>query len=89
MTSVRFLWDEKKNAELQSRDRPSFEEVLEAIAEFGVLHEGPNPIHKKQRIFVVNIRNYPHIVPHEVRGNTLWLIAVFPSRKYKGLYEKV
>lgn len=85
---MRFSWDEKKNIELQTEGRPSFEEAVEAIANFGVLHEGPNPVHKEQRIFVVKIRNYPHIVPYERRGEVLWLITVFPSRKYKNAKEK-
>lgn len=85
---MRFSWDAKKNLELISEGRPSFVEAVEAIAEFGVLKEGPNPAHKGQRIFVVSIRDYPHIVPYEVRGEIFWLITVYPSRKYKNAKEK-
>ncbi len=85
---MRFAWDEKKNAELRSEGRPSFDEAVEAIAEIGVLYEGPNPIHAGQRIFVLSLRNYPHIVPFEVRGDVFWLITVFPSRKYKNAQKK-
>ena len=85
---MRFSWDEKKNLELKSEGRPSFEETVEIISENGILFEGPNPAHKDQRIFVVNIRNYPHIVPYERRGDIFWLITVFPSRKYKNAKAK-
>jgi hypothetical protein len=84
---MRFSWDVKKNLELQSEGRPSFEEVVEAIADSGVLADGPNPVHKGQRIFVVSVRDYPHVVPYEKRGEVLWLITVFPSRRYKNAKE--
>jgi len=85
---MRFSWDGKKNIELESEGRPTFKEALQAIAEFGILQEGPNPVRKDQRIFVVNIKNYPHVIPYEKRGDVLWLITIYPSRKYKNAKEK-
>ena len=83
MYSMLFGWDEKKNQELKSEGRPSFEDAVHAIADHGVLKEDKNPIHPKQRIFVVLIDDYPHVIPFEVRGSLLWLITVYPARKYK------
>ncbi|PWU14609.1 MAG: hypothetical protein C5B49_12900 [Bdellovibrio sp.] len=60
---MRFAWDQKKNEELRSEGRPTFDEVVEVIATDGVLADGPNPVHEGQRIFVVSIRKYPHVVP--------------------------
>lgn len=85
---MRFSWDDKKNRELISEGRPSFVEAVEAIEKFGILHECPNPTHVKQRIFVVTIRDYPHVIPYEARGQIYWLITVFPSRKYRNAKEK-
>ena len=74
--------------ELKSKGRPSFEEAVAAISESGVLHDGPNPVHANQRIFVVDIKKYPHLIPYERRGEIYWLITVFPSRKYKNEKKK-
>ncbi len=79
---MRFGWDSRKNAELKSEGRPSFEDAVKAIAK-GVLRDDENSVHPGQRIFVVNIGGYPHGVPYEVRGDILWLITVYPARKYK------
>ncbi len=77
-----FAWDPKKNEELKFEGRPTFEAAVESIRR-GVLKDGENPIHAGQRLFVVMINNYPHAVPYEVRGNIIWLITVYPTRKHK------
>jgi hypothetical protein len=77
-----FGWNSKKNEELVSEGRSGFEEAVEAIKK-GVLKDDENPIHPGQRIFVVMIKNYPHVVPYETRGDLLWLITVYPARRYK------
>jgi hypothetical protein len=80
---VNYSWDDKKNEELKSEGRPSFEDTVEAMSTNGVLADGENPVHKGQRIYVVMINGYPHAVPYEVRGDVHWLITVYPARKYK------
>lgn len=80
---MRFSWDPRKNEELISEGRPSFDDVLEALALGYMLLEGENPVHAGQRIFVVRINAYPHVVPYEVRLDVIWLITVFPARKYQ------
>ena len=77
-----FGWDPKKNNELKAEGRPNFEEAVAAIKQ-GVLRDDMNPVHLGQRIFVVNIDNYPHVIPYEVRGDVYWLITVYPARKHK------
>ena len=83
MYSYRFGWDKKKNEELKSEDRPSFEDVVEVIADQGVVKEDKNPNHQDQLIFVVMIDGYPHVVSFEIRGDIFWLIRVYPARKYE------
>lgn len=80
---MRYGWDDKKNEELKGEGRPSFEEALDAMAQNGALVDDENPGYPGQRIYVVMIRDYPHVIPYEVRGEVLWLITVFPSRKFK------
>ena len=53
------------------------------MSKLGVLADDQNPIHKGQRIYVVLINDYPHVVPYEIRGSVHWLITVYPARKYK------
>ena len=78
-----YSWGEKKNKELKSEGRPSFEDAVEAISKHGVLADGENPVHAGQYIYVVMINGYPHVVPYEVRGDMRWLITIYPARKYK------
>jgi hypothetical protein len=77
-----FAWNPKKNEELKSEGRPTFEDAVEAI-KLGALKDDENPVHPGQRLFVVKINGYPHAVPYEVRGDILWLITVYPARKHK------
>jgi uncharacterized DUF497 family protein len=80
---MKFHWDKKKNIELAKRGRPSFEDAVKALAQNALLIDDENPVHPNQRIFVVEIDNYPHVIPYEMRGDICWLITVFPARKYK------
>ena len=81
--TLNFRWDKKKNRELADRGRPSFEDAVEALANNTILFDDINPRHQGQRIFVIEINGYPHVIPYEVRGEAYWLITVFPSRKFK------
>lgn len=80
---MKFRWDNKKNAELIKKGRPSFDDAVNALAHNTILIDDINPIHKGQRIFVVEINDYPHVIPYEERNDFCWLITVFPARKYK------
>ena len=37
----------------------------------------------EQMVIILNIDNYPWVVPCEIRGNKLRLITAYPSRKFK------
>ncbi len=74
---------QKKSVELAKRGRPSFEDAANPLANNALLIDDENPVHPNQRIFVVEIDNYPHVIPYEMRGDIYWLITVFPARKYK------
>ena len=39
-----------------------------------------------QRLYVIEVNNYAHIVPFVDSGNERFLKTVFPSRKYTKLY---
>ena len=65
---MNFRWDKNKNRELAARGHPSFEEAVEALASNPLMFDDRNPGHSGQRIFVVEINGYPHVIPYEVRG---------------------
>lgn len=86
-----FRWDPKKNDGLIKKGRPSFDDIVQAIANGNILDEIPNPIHKGQKILVVRVKGgVVCAVPFEERegGKVLWLVTVYPSRKLRKAYER-
>ena len=79
-----FAWDEVKNLILKRERDVSFEEVLTAIDEGGLLDLLEHPDRKKyphQRIFVVNIGGYAYLVPFVEDEEKVFLKTIIPSRK--------
>jgi uncharacterized DUF497 family protein len=79
-----FSWDSEKN-ELLKRERGiSFEEVVFHIDQGDLLDivEHPNQDrYRGQRIFVVNIDQYAHLVPFVETEAAVTLKTIIPSRK--------
>ena len=68
----------------------SFADVIDAIAEHGILMEYENPNQDRypgQRIMVVRINDYPHCVPFSTDGAVIELKTVYPSRRFRHLLE--
>ena len=85
-----FLFNEEKNRLLLKTRAVTFNDVIEAIAEYGVLKEYEHPNQQRypgQRIMIVRINNYPHCVPFCVDGETIELKTVYPSRRFRHLIE--
>ncbi len=84
----RFVWDAAKNAWLKHVRGISFEEILEALAEGGLLDtlEHPNPKYTGQKLLVVKIKEYVHLVPFEETGDEIHLKTIIPSRKQTKKY---
>ena len=73
-----------KNNLLKEERDISFEEVLTAIDEGGLLDilEHPNKgKYPHQRIFVVNTENYVYLVPFVEDEEKVFLKTIIPSRK--------
>lgn len=84
-------WSPEKAAVLRAdpaRHGVGFEECLVAIEERRVLADLPNPSpqFQHQRMFVLNINNYAHVVPYVESREGYFLKTVFPSRKFTALY---
>ena len=80
-----FRWSEEKNRRLMQERGISFEEIHEAIREGRLLEVRNNTSRnfRHQRVFIVDIDNYPWIVPFEETSGVVTLKTAYPSRKLK------
>lgn len=76
-----FRWDPNKNEELKREGRPSFDELVEAIAGNGLVDDTPNKAHPAQRYLWVLHYDKIHLLPYEDRDDHFWLVTAFPSSK--------
>jgi uncharacterized DUF497 family protein len=77
-------WNATKNQQLIAERGISFEDVVFCIQQGGLLDEVEHPNSAKypgQRIFVVNIDDYAHLVPYVETRKEIFLKTVIPSRK--------
>ena len=90
ISMVRVRWNIEKAKQLlanKARKGVCFEDCVVALEESRVLDDLPHPMQSNQRLLVLEIRGYAHVVPY-VRENdgTLFLKTVFPSRKHHAKY---
>ena len=79
-----FSWSPEKNAQLIAERELCFEAVVVAI-EAGELLDVLE--HPSQRILVVRINGYVHLVPYVEAGDHLFLKTIIPSRKAQRHYN--
>ena len=85
---MEFHFDEAKNRRLLAGRGVSIYDVIDAITGGDLLEIVKNPNQNSypgQVILVVKIKDYPHCVPVDVRGDVYYLRKVFPCRKFKHL----
>lgn len=79
-----YRWNHKKNEQLKAERNISFEEVVLAIEEDGLLdilrHSNPGK-YASQRVFVVAIEHYAYLVPFVEEAEYYFLKTIIPSRK--------
>jgi uncharacterized DUF497 family protein len=79
-----FRWSPEKNAVLQEHRGVCFEAVVVAIESGGLLdivaHPQPRR-YPRQRVMVVALGNYVHLVPYVEEADCLFLKTIIPSRK--------
>jgi uncharacterized DUF497 family protein len=76
-------WNSDKNLQLKSERGISFEEVLVAISQGGILDivEHPNKDkYPNQDILIVRIRGYAFLVPFVETHKEMFLKTIIPSR---------
>ena len=79
-----FRWNPEKNDALKRARGLSFEGVVVAVGSGGLLDivNHPNQAkYPKQRVLVVAIENYAHLVPFVEEEDHYFLKTVIPSRK--------
>ena len=84
-----FSWNPEKNETLIAERGVSFDEVVFHIERGDVLDvlEHPNQgRYPGQRIFIVNIRGYAHLVPFVENESELFLKTIIPNRKATDRY---
>ena len=88
---VLFTWDTEKNEKLKSERSISFEKAVFHIENGCLLDIIKHPNQKNyagQKIFIVNIDNYAHLVPFIEKENWIILKTIIPSRKMTKKYLK-
>ena len=82
-------WSTEKNIRLKSERGVSFEEVVSAMSNGGLLVvlDHPNTDqYSNQRMFVVRIRGYAYLVPFVETKQEVFLKTIIPSRKATRIY---
>ena len=77
-------WNSTKNQQLIAERGISFEDVVFFIQQGKLLDDVENPNSDKypeQRIFVIDIDDYVHLVPYVENRKEIFLKTVIPSRK--------
>ena len=91
----RFNWNSEKNEQLRTDRGISFEEILFHIENGDVLDILQHPNQEKyggQRIFVVEVNEYVHLVPFVEDETEVFLKTIIPSckatKKYLGKWNE-
>ena len=77
-------WNPDKSLSLKSERGVSFEEVLSAISQGGLLSVMDHPNRAKyghQKMLVVRIQDYAYLVPYVESEREIFLKSIMPSRK--------
>ncbi|MBF0286860.1 MAG: BrnT family toxin [SAR324 cluster bacterium] len=82
---MQFRWNSEKNLQLQQTRNISFEKIVFAIENGGLIDIVPHPNKDKypnQLVYVVNIEQYIHLVPFVKENPDIrFLKTIIPSRK--------
>jgi uncharacterized DUF497 family protein len=79
-------WNSEKNELLKQERGICFEEIAYLIESGLVIGIEENPAYPNQKMYVLEIDNYPIIVPFVENDDEIFLKTAFPSRKYTKKY---
>ncbi len=84
-----YNWNAEKNEQLIAERGVSFEEIVFYIENGGLLDEIAHPNtrdYTHQRIFVVAVDSYVHLVPFVESADEYFLKTIIPSRRFTKIY---
>ncbi|MDZ7753794.1 MAG: toxin [Gammaproteobacteria bacterium] len=84
-----YNWNADKNQDLIVGRGVSFEEAVFYIENGGLLDDITHPNasdYPNQRIFVICIKEYVHLIPYVESDDEVFLKTIIPSRKFTKLY---
>ena len=88
--SVRFMWSASKNELLVGQRGISFENVIDAMEQGGLINVRDHPNQDRypgQSVYVVEVAEYLYLVPFVTEADgTRFLKTVIPSRKAMRYY---
>ena len=82
---MEFVFSENKNEILYKVRGVSFYQIIEAIAEHGILLNIKHPNEDKypnQWMMVVKMNNYTYSVPYVLNEEKIYLKTIYPNRKF-------
>ncbi len=86
---MKFDFNHEKNEKIFLERGITFCDVIEAIADKGILLNFDNPNKEKypnQKNLIVDVNDYAYCVPYVIQeGDTWFLKTIYPSRKFKNL----
>ena len=85
---MNFDFSLEKNEILIRERGVSFYQIIESIADKGILLDFPHPNTGKypnQRILIVECNKYTYCVPYVINNEIFFLKTIFPSRKFMNL----
>jgi uncharacterized DUF497 family protein len=88
---MKFDWDPSKNEKLRTQRNITFEQVIFHLGQGDLWKIADHPNQAKysgQRIFLVVINEYIHMVPYWMEEDRIVLKTIIPSRKYTKEYLK-
>jgi uncharacterized DUF497 family protein len=87
---MNFKWNIEKNRLLKSERDVCFEDVVTLIYDDKVLDIIKHPNSEKypnQKLYIVRLNNYVHIVPFVKENDEIFLKTIVPSRKMNKKYK--
>ena len=83
-----FEWSDDKNEILKSERNISFEDIVIAMDNWGIVDTIKNKSsnHEWQFCYLININSYIYVVPFVKEWNKIFLKTIFPDRKYTKIY---
>ena len=89
--TVQYVWDSNQNDFLKANRGISFEAIIVHLGREDIWKVTDHPDqarHPGQSILFVIVDDYIYMAPLEIRGDTLWLVTIIPSRKATRQYRE-